>query len=256
MGSGMSVDVRIYPDGDALSREVARAIVHRMNETLTTTDYFTLSLAGGQTPRTLYGVLATEYRDTIPWSRLHLFWGDERYVARDNPRSNYRLVQESLLDHVPIPRENVHFMPTDLPEPEDAAVAYEQTLREWFRSSWPRFDLVLLGMGPDGHTASLFPGSPALGERTRWVVAVRAPVEPRLRLTLTPPVLNNAPLVFFLVAGAEKADVLRRVLTAASGAIAYPAAAVRPGGGDVVWWVDEHAAKSVPRSENTTPGRR
>ncbi len=248
----MNADVRIHPDGDTLSREVARAIVFRMNDTLTTTNRFSLSLAGGQTPRTLYRVLATEYRDKIPWSRLHLFWGDERYVPRDDPGSNYRLVRESLLDHVAIPGENVYAAPTDLPEPEDAATAYELTLRGWFPTSWPRFDLVLLGLGSDGHTASLFPGSPALAERTRWVMTARAPVEPRLRLTLTLPVLNHAALVFFLVTGGEKADVLRRVLASPSEPIAYPAAAVRPEEGGVVWWVDEHAAKSVPRNEHET----
>jgi len=252
----MSADVRIYRDRDALSREVAGAIAHRMDETLTATGYFTLSLAGGQTPRTLYRVLATQYRDTISWSRLHLYWGDERYVPQNDPRSNYRLVRESLLDHVPIPGENVHPIPTDFPEAEDAALAYEQMLREWFRSSWPRFDLVLLGMGPDGHTAPLFPGSPALAERSRWVVAARAPVDPRLRLTLTPPVLNAASLVFFLVVGSEKADVLHRVLTAASGPVPYPAAAIRPERCAVVWWVDEHAAQCVPRSGTPTQGRR
>jgi 6-phosphogluconolactonase len=244
----MNADVRIHPDGDAVSREVARAIFQRIHETLATANRFSLSLAGGQTPRALYRVLATEYRDTIPWSRLHLFWGDERYVPRDDPRSNYRLVGESLLDPVPIPKENVYPMPTDLPEPEEAAAAYEQTLREWFPSSWPRFDLVLLGMGPDGHTASLFPRSPALAEQVRWVAAVRAPVEPAVRLTLTLPVFNHAALVFFLVTGTEKADALRRVLAGPSEPIAYPASAVRPGEGRLVWWVDERAAQHVKRN--------
>lgn len=243
----MGPDVRVFPDEDRLGREVARAIVGRMNETLAPAARRSLCLAGGQTPRTLYRVLATEYRDEIPWPWLHLFWGDERYVPPDDAHSNYRLVRESLLDHVPIPRENVHPMPTDLHDPEKAAAAYEQTLRGRFPTSWPRFDLVLLGMGPDGHTASLFPGSPALAEQNRWVATARASVEPRLRLTLTLPVLNRASLVFFLVTGAEKADVLRRVLAGPSEPSLYPAAAVRPEDGRVVWWVDEQAAKSLPR---------
>lgn len=241
----MNADVRIHPDGERLSREVARAIVFRIHETLATAPRFSIALAGGQTPRTLYQTIAAEYRDEIPWSRLHLFWGDERYVPRDDARSNYRLVRESLLDRVPIPPEQVHPMPTDLADPNDAAVAYEQTLRGWFRTPWPRFDLVLLGMGVDGHTASLFPGSPALAERTRWAVTARAREEPRLRLTLTLPVFNQAALVFFLVTGAEKADVLARVLAGPSEA--YPAAAVRPSDGTVVWWVDELAAKRIPK---------
>jgi 6-phosphogluconolactonase len=241
-------DLRVHPDGDALSREAARAILRSLDETLATADRFSLSLAGGQTPRALYRILATEYHDRVPWSRLHLFWGDERYVPRDDPRSNYRLARESLLDHVPIPPENVHPMPTDLPEPEEAAAAYERTLREWFRSSWPRFDLVLLGMGPDGHTASLFPRSPALAEQARWVVAVRAPVEPAVRLTLTVPALNHAALVFFLVTGAEKAEVLGRVFAGPSEPVTHPAAAVRPEDGRVVWWADERAAQYVSRN--------
>ncbi|HET9000839.1 MAG TPA: 6-phosphogluconolactonase [bacterium] len=242
----MRPDIRISADGDRLARDVARAIVERLNQPLVPGGSRSLCLAGGQTPRDLYQVLATEYRDTIPWPRLHLFWGDERYVPPDDAQSNYRLVRESLLDHVPIPKENVHPMPTNLPDPNDAAAAYEQTLRERLSPPWPRFDLVLLGMGSDGHTASLFPGSPALAERTRWVATSRASVEPRVRLTLTLPVLNRAALVFFLVAGAEKADILRRVLAGPSEPVPYPAAAVRPEDGRVVWWVDQQAARSLP----------
>ncbi len=242
----MRPDIRICADGNRLARDVARAVVEHLNEPLTREGRRSLCLAGGQTPRDLYQVLATEYRDTIPWPRLHLFWGDERYVPPDDAQSNYRLVRESLLDRVPIPKENVHPMPTNLPDPNDAAAAYEQTLRERFSPPWPRFDLVLLGMGSDGHTASLFPGSPALAERTRWVATSRASVEPRVRLTLTLPVLNRAALVFFLVAGAEKADTLRRVLAGPSEPVPYPAAAVRPEGGRVVWWVDQQAARSLP----------
>lgn len=256
MVSRLNIDVRIHPDPETLSRAVADALASRISGTAARGARFSLALAGGSTPRTLYRLLATGYRDEIPWDRVHLFWGDERYVPRDDPRSNYRLVRESLLDHVRIPGENIHPMPTDLPDPEDAAAAYEQTLRAWFPAPWPRFDLVLLGMGSDGHTASLFPGSPALAERTRWTAAIRAPVEPRQRLTLTLPVLNHAALVFFLVTGDEKADVLGRVLTAPSGPAAYPAAAVRPEEGGVVWWVDERAAKSVPRDKPETRGRR
>jgi 6-phosphogluconolactonase len=248
------MDLRIFPDGDALSQGVARAIVDRIHESLATADHYSLCLAGGQTPRTLYRVLATEDRDRIPWARLHLFWGDERFVPEDDPRSNYRLVREALLDHVPIPPQNVHPVPTDLPDPEQAARVYEQTLRQWFHASWPRFDLILLGMGSDGHTASLFPGAPFLAEQIRWVAPARAPVEPRLRVTLTLPVLNHASRVFFLIAGAEKADVLRRVLTDPSGPALYPAAAVRPEEGGVVWWVDESAAAATPRHEPRPPG--
>jgi 6-phosphogluconolactonase len=248
------MDLRIFPHRDVLSHEVARAIVDRIHESLATADRCALCLAGGETPRALYRVLATEERDRIPWPRLHLFWGDERFVPQDDPRSNYRLVRESLLDHVPIPPQNVHPPPTDLPDPELAARVYEQTLRRWFPTSWPRFDLILLGLGADGHTASLFPGTPFTAEQIRWVAPACAPADPRLRLTLTLPVLNHASLVFFLVTGTEKADILRRVLTDPSAPTRYPAAAVRPEGGGVAWWVDENAAASVPRQTPRAPG--
>jgi 6-phosphogluconolactonase len=238
-------DVRVHPDAEALSRAVARALLHRITEITRDGTRFSLALAGGSTPRTLYRVLAAEYRDKIPWAQVDLFWGDERYVSWDDQHSNYRLVRETLLDHVPIPGRNVHPMPTDFPEPDEAALAYERTLRNRFSGPWPRMDLILLGMGADGHTASLFPGSPALGEQKRWVVAVQGPAEPRVRLTLTLPVLNCAASVFLLVTGAEKADALRRALTGSPDPSACPAGAVRPAGGALVWWVDEKAAMSV-----------
>ncbi len=251
----VSPDVRIYPDVEELSRAAARSLI----ETIVAVTgrhraHCHLALAGGNTPRTLYRLLATEYREQIPWTQVHLFWADERYVPPDDPRSNYRFVRETLLDHVAIPAENVHPMPADLPKPEDAARAYEQTLRSHFSPPWPRFDLVLLGLGADGHTASLFPGSIALTERERWVVAVRAPVDPPLRLTLTLPALNHAAHVFFLVAGAEKADALRRVLTGTPDPAGWPGAGVRAAAGAVVWWVDEKAAKSLAGSADVPYG--
>ncbi len=241
----MNGDVRVYPDLGTLSRACAGAIVRAITARTGGGDRFTLALAGGDTPRVLYRILATEQRDAIPWGQVHLFWGDERYVPPDDPRSNYRLVRDSLLDVLPIPRRNVHPMPTDFPDPRDAARAYERDLRTYFPAPWPRLDLVLLGMGPDGHTASLFPGSPALGEQERWVVDARAPVAPPVRLTLTLPVLNHAASVFFLVAGAEKAEAVRRALAGPRDPQACPAGAVRPADGRLVWWVDERAAALV-----------
>jgi 6-phosphogluconolactonase len=234
-------DFRVRPNLDVLSREVARAIQRRVEESLAVQEQCAVVLAGGQTPRRLYAELAGVYRDSLPWPRVHVFLSDERYVPWDDPRSNYRLVRESLLDHVPIPAGNVHPMRTDLPNAGDAALAHERVLRAFFPDGRPRFDLMLLGMGADGHTASLFPGSAALREQARWVLAVLGPAEPRLRLTLTLPVLNGAAEVFFLVAGSEKAPALGQVLAGPPGAD-YPAAAVRPEGGRAVWWIDEAAA--------------
>lgn len=245
MVPALNADVHVLPDPGRLGVAVARALVRMITERVAGGGRFSLALAGGGTPGTLYRLLAAEYRDKIPWAQVDLFWGDERYVPWDDPRSNYRLVKESLLDHVPIPRENVHPMSTDVPEADEAAAAYERTLRKHFSGPWPRLDLALLGMGADGHTASLFPGSPALGEQKRWVVAVRGPADPPLRLTLTLPVLNNAAAVFFLVTGAEKAAALRRALTSPPDPTACPAGAVRPVDGALVWWVDEKAAGSI-----------
>lgn len=248
MASGLSPDVRVYPDPETLSRAAARDLAERITTIVAGEGRFTLALAGGNTPRPLYRLLAAEHRDQIPWARVHLFWGDERYVPQDDPRSNYRLAREALLDHVPIPAENVHPMSTDFPDPDAAARAYEDMLRSRFASPWPHFDTVLLGLGTDGHTASLFPGSPALEEQERWVVAVRAPVEPSLRLTLTLPVLNHAAQVSFLVAGEDKARALHRAFADAPHPRICPAAGVRPRSGDVIWWVDDAAAALLDTS--------
>ncbi len=238
-------DVRMFPDVESLSRAAAQGLMDRINATVLGGGRFYLTLAGGNTPRVLYRVLAADYRHEIPWQQVHVFWGDERYVPADDTCSNYRMVGETLLDHVPIPAKNIHPMPTDYAEPEDAARAYERTLKNFFTSLWPCFNLVLLGLGADGHTASLFPGSPALEERQRWVVAVRGPAEPRVRLTLTLPVLTRAAQVYLLVAGTDKAEALRRALADAPDSRNRPAAGVRWGHASVVWWADAAAAALV-----------
>jgi 6-phosphogluconolactonase len=177
---------------------------------------------------------------------VQVFWGDERYVPPEDPHSNYRMVKETLLDRVPCPPANIHPMPTHFQSAEAAARDYERTLRNHFVEEWPHFDLVLLGIGDDGHTASLFPGSLALAERTRWVVAAQGPVEPQSRLTLTLPALTRAAAVSILVAGPTKAKALRHVLEGAGDWIKYPAAAIRLGTGSVIWWADREAAALVP----------
>lgn len=198
-------------------------------------------LSGGRTPGPLYALLASERRDQIPWEFVHVFWGDERYVPTDDPASNFRMAKNALLDHVPCPAENVHPMPTRFPSPDDAAVDYERTVRAYFGNGHPHFDLVLLGMGEDGHTASLFPGSPALGEQARWVVAVTAPADPPTRLTMTFPVLIRAANIYVLVAGSTKAAALPHVLTGTPDPNTYPAAGLRSTKGTLIWWVDRDA---------------
>jgi len=244
----MKPDVRVFADVDELSLRAAEAEVRTIDESVQSNGSFSLALAGGNTPRTLYRLLSSQFRDRIPWTKVQVFWGDERYVPLDDPRSNYRMARESLLDAVPCPAENVHPMPTELRDPDVAARDYEKTLRGYFSKDWPRFDLVLLGIGEEGHTASLFPGSPALEETRRWVVAVKAPVEPPQRLTLTLPALTHAANVYFLVSGSNKAQALHHILTGSPDPKKYPASGIHQVQGTVIWWVDREAAALVRES--------
>ena len=209
----MKSNVRVFADVNELSLRAAEAAVRTIDDSVRITGRCFLVLSGGNTPRTLYGLLASTFRDRIPWPSIHVFWGDERYVSPRDPDSNYRMAREALLDHVPCPAANIHPMPTHLPSPDAAAQDHERTLKNYFGTGWPHFDLVLLGLGEDGHTASLFPGSPALGERTRWVVAAEAPAEPRTRLTLTLPALTQATNIYVLVVGSNKTTALHHALT-------------------------------------------
>ncbi len=238
----MRPDVRVYPELDALSEAAAEAFVSDAQRVIDEAGRCMVALSGGSTPRRLYRFLAFGYADRLDWPAVHLFMGDERYVPAGDALSNFRTVRETLVDHLPIPRENVHPMDTSGDDPAGAAAAYERVLREFFSTDWPRLDVVFLGMGTDGHTASLFPDTPALEETTRWVVATTAPRQPPRRLTLTLPVFNHARQLHFLVAGPVKADALRQVLTADPPSTTCTAALVRPVDGHVTWWVDTAAA--------------
>jgi 6-phosphogluconolactonase len=201
-----------------------------------------VSLSGGSTPKALFGLLASdEFRHRVPWSEVAWYWGDERFVPHDHPDSNYRMTREAMLDHAPVPPQNVHPIPTDGP-PEDAARRYEATLQTAYGatvldSARPLFDVTLLGLGPDGHTASLLPGEPVLEERARWVAAV-SHGRPEVRITLTYPAIDSSRHVAFLVTGHEKAAIFRAIR---SGDRRAPAARVRPCG-EIVWFVDRAAA--------------
>lgn len=234
--------VHVLPDIEALSRAVAEEAIRIIGSAVAQRNTCALALSGGTTPRTLYRLLGTAYKDQIPWGHVRLFWGDERYVPPEDPASNYRMVRETLLSATPIPAMQVHPMPTSHADPNDAAREYEILLNRQFNDGWPRFDLILLGLAPDGHIASLFPGSKALDESERRVVAVRVPKEPPQRLTLTLPAINGAAHVFFLVAGRAKAGALHRVLVGPCDVHTCPAVGVRPVDGTVAWWVDEPAA--------------
>jgi 6-phosphogluconolactonase len=252
-------DIRVFADLNALSAAAAEALVATLNHAVRANGRGSLVLSGGSTPRALYQLLGSAWRDQIPWGAVHLFWGDERYVPHADPDSNYRLTKETLLDHVPCPPANIHPMPTDFADPDAAARAYDATLHRYFEDGPPRFDLVLLGLGEEGHTASLFPRSPALAERTRWTAAVTAPVNPPRRLTLTMPALVHAAAIYFLVAGSSKAHPLSQVLKTTADPILYPAAGIRSDEGTVIWWVDQDAAgeyRGAGRTSKTVLTRR
>jgi 6-phosphogluconolactonase len=242
MSSPTKPVVYVYPDIDGVSRAAARVLVDRLRSAAESQGRCALALSGGNTPRALYRLLATEFASRVPWRQVDLFWGDERYVPADDPRSNFRMVKETLLDHIAIPPTNVHPMVTAHPDADDAARDYDRLLGRRFPGPWPRLDMILLGLAADGHIASLFPASPALEIADRRVVAVRVPADPPRRLTVTLPVINHATAVFFLVAGRGKAGAVHRVVVGPCDPITCPAVGVRPDTGDVVWWVDEAAA--------------
>jgi 6-phosphogluconolactonase len=233
--------LQVLPDADALARRAAELIAQAVQHTSTR---FCIALSGGSTPKTLYTLLAApEFAPQIEWPRVHVFWGDERCVPPDHPDSNYRMARETLLDYVPIPPENIHRIAGEF-EPAEAAALYEQHLRSFFDGE-PRFDLILLGMGNDGHTASLFPHTPALHEQERWVVANYALAQQLWRVTFTPAAINAAARVMFLVSGAEKAETLRRVLNGPSMPEELPAQLVQPVSGETTWLLDRAAASLI-----------
>ena len=238
----------ICPNTEELYGKAAERFAELAQQAAQARGRFTVALSGGSTPRGLYALLATaEYRERIPWSHVHLFWGDERCVPPDHPESNYRMVQESLLSKIAIPERNVHRMAGEK-EPQIAAAEYEAELKNFFRLSegaLPRFDLILLGLGEDGHTASLFPGSEALEDTEHLVVAICVEQLKTHRLTLTLPVLNNAAQVIFLVAGESKSAILKEVLRADPFSSNLPAAKVQPVTGGLTWMVAEDVAADL-----------
>jgi 6-phosphogluconolactonase len=249
--------VEVFPSPETVLDAAAERLVAAAAEAKARSGRFALALSGGSTPHGLYRRLAAEpYRSRIEWSSLHVFWGDERCVPPDDEASNYRMAREVLLDRVPIPPEQVHRIRGES-EPGDAAREYELTLRAQFGvPSGPpgdggTFDLILLGMGPDGHTASLFPGAAALLERERWVLAVEGPVAPPRRVTLTPPVIRAAREVVFLVTGAEKGPALQQALASGADPAPLPARVILPGHGMVRWLVDSAAAGSSRLSDES-----
>jgi 6-phosphogluconolactonase len=244
----MQPELRVFPDLEALSAAVADSLAERLLRSVERNGRFSIALAGGQTPKALYKCLAAQYTDVLPWSRTHFFWSDERYVPYDHPSSNYGMAREALLDSIDVPPGNIHAMPTHAADPAEAARAYQSVLEDFFTAGKSDFDLVLLGMGADGHTASLFPGTDSLKEQARSVVPSSAPVKPFQRLTFTFPRIQQSEAIYFLIAGEDKAETLRNVLAPHSDVTRYPIARIlcsgHPG---VVCWTDKAAAALAQR---------
>jgi 6-phosphogluconolactonase len=250
--------IRTFANPADLEREAAHQFVAKTLESLDRHGAFSVALAGGSTPRRLYSLLADAqepFRARLPWDRMQFFWGDERCVPPDHADSNYRMATEAMLSRVPVPAENIHRMHGEDPDVAEAARAYSEELGQVLGgrphghsddTDMPRLDLVLLGMGPDGHTASLFPGSAALQERKRRVVENWVEKFKSNRITMTAPMLNQASLVIFLVQGSEKAEVLRDVLHGPYQPELYPSQLIQPVDGECLWLVDKPAAALLP----------
>lgn len=245
--------MRTFATGEAMAEAAATEVARVVQDAVARRGTCLLVLAGGSTPRDLYENLSVEPRcSQIAWSSMRLFWGDERCVPPHHPASNYAMARETLLSRVPIAKESAHRIHGEL-EPKRAAELYEKELRRVAGEVLPRFDLVLLGVGTDGHTASLFPDTPDLLEEQRLVVATVSPDPPRNRVTLTLRALNASRQVMFLVRGEDKASVLRDVMVPADAGSPQqlPAALVRPREGRTLWFVDRPAAAEIPARQRT-----
>ena len=234
--------IKTYPDAESLAREAAMHFIECANEATAEHDRFAVALAGGSTPKALYKTLATvELAPRVQWEKVHVFWGDERCVAPNNEDSNYRMAFDVMLRHLPIPVKQIYRMEGEL-EPKDAAKTYDARLKNFFGQKPPRFDLILLGLGDDGHTASLFPGTKALTETKLWVMANYVRKFSAWRLTMTARLINQAANVTFLVSGKGKEEALRRVLASRYTPDEIPAQMIRPDRGQLRWLVDRSAA--------------
>ncbi len=240
--------VVIAPDRAALARDAAGRFVAIANDATSARGRFSVALSGGATPRDLHTLLATpDLAKQVDWSRVHVFWGDERAVPPDDPASNYRMAQETLLSRVPVPLGNVHRIKGEL-EPQVAAREYAVTLASYFHphpGELPQFDLILLGMGANAHTASLFPGSALVNDTTDWVAAGYIEEVKMNRITLTVPVINAAEHILFMVAGEDKAATVRAVLRGEYRPADLPAQLIRPVSGALVWLLDRPAASKL-----------
>ena len=248
-------ELAILPEAAQLAQAAVNEFRTAAQSAIAQRGPFTVALSGGNTPRSVYSMLASECRQSLDWRKIFIFFGDERHVPPDDPQSNYRMARESLLSRVPLPEQNIFRVRAELPA-QQAAEDYENTLRSFFQlapGGFPRFDLLFLGLGGDGHTASLFPGSAALSEISRLVVANWVEKFKTFRITLTFPVLNAAAQVIFLVSGVDKAGIVQEIFTKPQAA--YPSQSVRPRNGRLLWLLDRPAAGLLGESSNPGSAR-
>lgn len=239
-------EVRVFPSPQELFRGTAEIFCRLADEAISARGRCSVALSGGSTPRGLHHELATNFAKQIAWDKVYFFWGDERHVPPDFPESNFRMAKETLLSKLPIPADHIFRMAGELPDAEQAALLYQNTLRDEFHAApgeFPRFDFMLQGIGGDGHTASLFPGTKALEEKARLAVGNWVEQHSTWRITLTYPVINNAANVLFLIDGAGKAEIVRRALKDPTAGL--PCQGVQLSNGNLIWYLDSAAASKL-----------
>lgn len=237
--------LHIFKNKKEMSGELASWVCNVISNTLKNQEYFSLVLSGGETPKLLFNKLASEeYRNKINWKRIHIFWGDERVVPFTDERNNAGMAFDLLLNHIDIPAAQVHIIRTDI-EPNFAVDQYRKVLHTFFDNTSRSFDLVLLGMGDDGHTLSLFPDSPIIEEHKRWVNAVFSNKQSMYRITLMPVLINRSSKIAFMVDGAQKSKVLQQVLEGDYVPTKLPAQIIKPKEGELHWFLDEAVAKDL-----------
>ena len=244
----MGKKIHAYPNKEQLVTATTERVINEIGQAIREKGFCSIALAGGNTPREVYSMLADDsYRDRVDWNRLHLFWGDERMVPPEHEDSNFRMVQETFLKHINIPDGNVHRIRGEI-APEQAAREYAELLHSHFKEGLPCFDLILLGLGEDGHTASLFPETDAVEECEKHAVAVFVPKLSAWRVTLTLPVLNAAREILFLVSGRSKADIVQRIISIKQPAKEFPASMVNPKYGTLHWMLDSEAVVLINKN--------
>ncbi len=243
--------IKEFENLELMSINAAKFIVKLIIDTLKNKEFFTIALSGGNSPKMIYSILAEdETNKNINWNKVFFFWGDDRYVPHTNSESNYRMAYETLLSKINISQNNIFRIPTEATNPETAAQLYEKILKKVFmklkaidlNKKLPVFDLIILGVGRDGHTASLFPGHRAVNEQKRWVTHIKAHARVTLhdRITITLPVINNAKNVMFIISGEGKGKIIRDIVEEKRTGKAYPASMIKPPDGQTVWYIDKN----------------